>query len=95
MNQHPIHQPPTTSATVGRFADGAFYGLKVSIPSSTMHFHAWYRADGALSHAEGWDRARRCRPVRKDSAAWIELAARSDTIRDLASRTEVDHGGAY
>ena len=94
MNPQLVPHPPAKPAPVnaGRLDGGAFYGTKIRIPSSSMHFHAWYRADGTLSDAQGWDRLRRCRPVKQYSTAWYELEARSDTIRDLASRTEADHG---
>lgn len=74
----------------GRFSDGAFYGHKVALPGVAMHYSAWFRADGSLQDAEGWDRLRRCRPVRKGSPAWRGLEAQSDTIRNLAKETPVD-----
>lgn len=83
----PVAPAPTQA---GAFTDGAYYGRKVRVPSSSMHFSAWFRADGTLQDAEGWDRIRRCRPARRHSAVWYELEGQSEKIRKLA----FPHGAA-
>lgn len=75
---------------VGTLSDGGFYGRQICLPGVAMHYSAWFREDGSMTDAQGWDRLRRSRPVRKDSPVWRALEALAATIGKRAKEAPDD-----